>query len=132
MEKSMTQTAIFPSNAPQPIGPYSPAITFGDLVFISGQGPMDPVTQTLVGGGITGQVRQVFTNLEVLLKAAGSSRSQVLKVSVFLQNLDDFQKMNEEYADFFQGCTYPARTTIQAARLPLDILVEIDMIAYRG
>ncbi|OGO32845.1 MAG: hypothetical protein A2Z16_03960 [Chloroflexi bacterium RBG_16_54_18] len=125
------QTAIFSSDAPQPIGPYSPAISFGNLVFISGQGPVDPATQTLVGGDFTVQVRQVFTNLDTLLKASGCSRSQVLKVSVFLQNLDDFQIMNAVYTDYFQGCTYPARTTIQAARLPLDILVEIDMIAYR-
>lgn len=127
----MNQTAIFPSNAPTPIGPYTPAVAFGNFVFISGQGPMDPATQTLLGGDITAQARQVFANLEALLKASGSSRSQVLKVSVFLQNLDDFQAMNAVYAEFFQGCTYPARTTIQAARLPLDILVEIDMIAYK-
>ncbi len=127
----MNQTAIFPSDAPLPIGPYSPAVTFGNFVFISGQGPMDPATQTLVGGDISAQARQVFTNLDTLLKASGSSRSQVLKVSVFLQNLDDFHAMNAVYAEFFQGCTYPARTTIQAARLPLDILVEIDMIAFR-
>ena len=127
----MIQTAIFPSDAPLPIGPYSPAVAFGNLVFISGQGPMDPATQTLVEGDISAQARQVFVNLDALLKASGSSRSQVLKVSVFLQNLDDFQKMNAVYAEFFQGFTYPARTTVQAARLPLDILVEIDMIAFR-
>lgn len=127
----MYQEAYFPPNAPKPIGPYSPAIGFGNLVFISGQGPVDPSTGKLVEGDILAQAAQVFANLDALLEAAGSSRSQVLKVSVFLQNLDDFQKMNQVYADFFLGCTYPARTTVQAARLPLDILVEIDMIAFR-
>lgn len=128
----MPQEAFFPPDAPRPIGPYSPAIAFGNLVFISGQGPVDPSSGLRVEGDITAQARQVFANLEALLKAAGSSRSQVLKVSVFLQDLDDFKKMNAEYAAFFEGCTYPARTTVQAARLPLDILVEIDMIAYRN
>lgn len=130
-EHSMQQEAFYPANAPRPIGPYSPAIAFGNLVFISGQGPVDPITNLLVEGDITVQARQVFANLQALLEAAGSSRSQVLKASVFLQDLDDFQKMNAVYAEFFQDCTYPARTTIQAARLPLDILLEIDLIAYR-
>lgn len=128
----MQQEAFFPPNAPVPIGPYSPAITFGNLVFISGQGPVDPASGKLVEGDITAQATQVFKNLEALLQAAGSSRSQVLKVSVFLQDLEHFQAMNAVYAQFFAGCTYPARTTVQAARLPLDILVEIDMIAYRS
>lgn len=127
----MPQELIFPPNAAPPIGPYSPAVVFGNLVFTSGQGPLDPATGKTVPGDVSDQARQVFANLDNLLTAAGSSRSQVLKVSVFLQDLNDFQKMNAVYADFFQGCPYPARTTIQAARLPQDILVEIDMIAFK-
>jgi 2-iminobutanoate/2-iminopropanoate deaminase len=128
----MQSTPIFPTNAPAPVGPYSPALIYANLVFISGQGPIDPQIGKIVPGDITDQARQVFANLDTLLQAAGSSRAQVLKVTVYLQNMDDFREMNTVYAEFFKGFTYPARTTIQAARLPLDIGVEIDMIAFKG
>jgi 2-iminobutanoate/2-iminopropanoate deaminase len=127
----MRQTPVSDPSAPAPVGPYSPALTWGNLVFISGQGPIDPKVGKPVRGDISEQARQVFANLDALLKAAGSSRANVLKVNVYLANMDDFREMNAVYAEFFQGHTYPARTTIQAARLPLDIGLEIDFIAYR-
>jgi 2-iminobutanoate/2-iminopropanoate deaminase len=128
----MTQISVRIAEAPAPVGPYSPAIAWQNLVFISGQGPLIPATGEPVRGDIAEQTRQVFKNIEALLKAAGSSRSQVLKVTVYLADIADFSTMNAVYADFFQGSTYPARTTIQAAALPLNIGVEIDVIAYRG
>ncbi len=127
----MTQQAITSKNAPAPVGPYSPAIVWNDLVFISGQGPMDPATNRLVEGDPTQQTRQVFANLDALLLASGSSRGQVLKVQVYLAHIEDFQAMNAVYKGFFQGVTFPARTTIEAGALPLGISVEIDMMAYR-
>jgi len=128
----MQQIAVSPPGAPAPVGPYSPAIIWGNLVFISGQGPLDSVKGKIVEGDIVEQARQVFANLDELLKASGSSRQNVLKATVYLANMDDFQRMNAVYAEFFQGTIYPARTTIQAARLPLDIGVEIDIIAYQN
>jgi len=116
----MTQQAITSKNAPAPVGPYSPAIVWNDLVFISGQGPMDPATNRLVEGDPTQQTRQVFANLDALLLA-----------SVYLAHIEDFQAMNAVYKGFFQGVTFPARTTIEAGALPLGISVEIDMMAYR-
>jgi 2-iminobutanoate/2-iminopropanoate deaminase len=127
----MTQEAITSKNAPAPVGPYSPAIAWKDLIFISGQGPLDPATGRFVEGDIAQQTRQVFANLDALLLASGSSRSQVLKVQVYLAHIEDFQAMNAVYKEFFQGVTFPARTTIEAGALPLGISVEIDMIAYR-
>jgi len=127
----MKQTSITAPGAPAPVGPYSPAILWDNLVFISGQGPLDPQSGTPLRGDIADQTRQVFANLDALLTATGSSRQQVLKVNVYLADMADFQKMNAVYAEYFQGATYPARTTIQAAALPLNIGVEIDVIAYR-
>jgi 2-iminobutanoate/2-iminopropanoate deaminase len=126
----MTQISVKAKNAPEPVGPYSPALVWQNLVFISGQGPLIPETGQPVRGDITVQAGQVFENIDALLKAAGSSRSQVLKVTVYLADIADFPKMNAVYSDFFQGTTYPARTTIQAAALPLNIGVEVDVIAY--
>lgn len=126
----MKQISVSTPNAPEPVGPYSPALVWGNLVFISGQGPIDPGTGKLVLGDIKDQVRQVFANLDSLLKATGSSRRNVLKVTVYLADMDNFKDMNAIYAEYFQDVTYPARTTIQAARLPLDIGVEIDVIAF--
>ena len=128
----MDQVPIKIEKAPRPVGPYSPALAWGDLVFISGQGPLDPATGTSIGGDIARQTRQVFSNLDALLEAAGSSRGQVLKVQVYLARIEDFQAMNAVYQEFFSGLTYPARTTFQAAALPGGIGVEIDAIAYRA
>jgi 2-iminobutanoate/2-iminopropanoate deaminase len=128
----MDPVPITSEKAPRPVGPYSPALAWGGLVFISGQGPIDPGSGKPVGGDIERQTRQVFSNLDALLVAAGSSRSRVLKVQVFLAHIEDFQAMNAVYQEFFSGLTYPARTTIQAAGLPGGIGVEIDVIAFRA
>jgi 2-iminobutanoate/2-iminopropanoate deaminase len=128
----VSQKAITSDKAPAPVGPYSPAIVWKDLIFISGQGPLDPATGRSVEGDVTQQTRQVFANLDALLLASGSSRSQVLKVQVYLAHIEDFQAMNAVYKEFFQGVTFPARTTIEAGALPGGISVEIDMIAYRS
>jgi 2-iminobutanoate/2-iminopropanoate deaminase len=127
----MPHTSISSPDAPAPIGPYSPAVAWENLVFISGQGPVDPKAGKKIEGDVTAQTRQVFANLDALLKAAGASRQTVLKVTVYLTNIGEFSAMNAVYKDFFAGSTFPARTTIQAAALPAGIDVEIDMIAYR-
>ena len=115
-------------DAPAPIGPYSQAIRAGGLIFLSGQIPIDPVTGGLVDGDISAQTAQVLKNISAVLLAAGSSVSRVVKTSVFLKNLDDFAKFNQVYAGYF-GETRPARSTVQAARLPREVLVEVDAIA---
>jgi len=113
--------------APAAIGPYAQAVKCGDFVFTSGQIPLDPAGN-LVEGGIREQTRQALANLQAVLEAAGSDKSRVVKTTVFLRDMNDFAAMNEEYAAFFGGHA-PARSTVQAARLPKDVLVEIEMIA---
>jgi 2-iminobutanoate/2-iminopropanoate deaminase len=122
---------ITTSGAPKPVGPYSQAVIAGGLVFLSGQGPLDPATNQLIEGDIAAQTERVLENLKAVLEAAGSSLGQVLKTTVFLKDLNEFRKMNEVYARYFPE-NPPARTTVEAARLPLDILVEIDAIASAG
>jgi 2-iminobutanoate/2-iminopropanoate deaminase len=127
----MSKTRVSTPNAPAAIGPYSQGIRAGNLVFTAGQGPVDPATGKVVPGGITEQTTQVLENLKAILQAAGSSLDLALKVSVFLKDMNDFAAMNAVYAKYLapEGVTPPARTTVQAARLPMDILVEIDLIA---
>jgi 2-iminobutanoate/2-iminopropanoate deaminase len=120
--------AIASKQAPAAIGPYSQAIKANGLIFCSGQTPMDPATGEVVSGGIQAQTERVLKNLTAVLEAAGSSFDRVVKTSVFLKDMNDFAAMNEVYARFFTG-EPPARSTIQAARLPKDALVEIDLIA---
>ena len=115
-------------DAPAPIGPYSQAIRAGGLIFLSGQIPIDPATGGLVEGDVVDQSSQVLKNIEAVLSAAGSSVSRVVKTTVFLKNLDDFAKFNQVYSKYF-GETRPARSTVQAARLPREVLVEVDAIA---
>jgi 2-iminobutanoate/2-iminopropanoate deaminase len=122
--------AIHPSGAPRPLGPYSPAIATEGLLFCSGQGPMDPATGQLVEGGIVEQTDRTLRNLGALLEAAGLDFGDVVKTTCFLRDMDDFGAFNEVYARFFPE-PYPARTTVQAARLPLDIAVEIEALAVR-
>jgi 2-iminobutanoate/2-iminopropanoate deaminase len=119
---------IATDGAPKAIGPYCQAITHGGMVFCSGQIPLDPQSMTVVPGEIEAQTEQVLTNLAAVLKAAGSDLSKVLKTTVFLQNLEHFTKMNGIYERAF-GSHTPARSTVQVARLPLDVLVEIECIA---
>lgn len=116
------------TEAPEAIGPYSQAVTAGDLVFCSGQIPLDPATMNLIGQTAAEQTAQVLTNLSEVLKAAGSGLEKVVKTTVFLSDMNDFAEMNEVYAKFF-GDHKPARATVEVARLPKDVKVEIDCIA---
>jgi 2-iminobutanoate/2-iminopropanoate deaminase len=125
MERKVVSTA----DAPQAIGPYSQAITLGDLVFCSGQIPLTPAG-VVAEGDITIQTRQVLTNLKHVLAAAGSSLEQVVKTTVFLADMHEFRAMNDVYSEFFTGAP-PARSTVQVARLPRDVRVEIEAIAVR-
>ena len=110
------------------IGPYSQAIQIGQLLFTSGQVPIDPETGAIVEGGIQEQARQSLNNIKAILNAAGTNMGAVVKTTVFLQDMNDFAAMNEVYAQFFQE-PYPARSAVQVGRLPKDALVEIEAIA---
>jgi 2-iminobutanoate/2-iminopropanoate deaminase len=120
--------SIQTDRAPQAIGPYSQAIKANGLVFASGQIPLDPVTMQIVEGDIRTQTDRVLNNVRAVLEAAGSSIDRVVKTTVFLADMNDFAAMNEVYATFFAE-TKPARSTVQAARLPRDARVEIEVIA---
>jgi len=114
--------------APKAIGPYSQAIIANGFVFCSGQIPLDPATGNLISGTIEDETRQVLKNLGAVLEAAGSSYDDVVKTTVFLQDMNDFAKMNAVYAEFFKAPS-PARATVQAAGLPKNVKVEIEAIA---
>lgn len=115
--------------APGAIGPYSQAIRAGNFLFASGQIPLDPSTGQIVPGGIAEQTHQVLKNLGEVLAAAGASYSDVVKTTVYLADMSEFAEMNAIYATYF-ATPAPARATVQAARLPRDVRVEIDLIAY--
>lgn len=119
---------ISTNNAPGAIGPYSQAIKAGDLVFCSGQIPIDPVTGEFVSDAVAEQTEQVLKNLDAVLRAAGTSLDNVVKTTVFLADMNDFAEMNDVYGRYFSE-NKPARATVQAARLPRDAKVEIDCIA---
>lgn len=125
---AMEKQVIKANQAPAAIGPYSHAIRVGDFVFCSGQTPIDPATGDLVSWEISEQVRQVFNNIRAVLSATGFTLDNVVKTTVYLAHMSDFAEMNEIYAQEF-GDNRPARTTIEAARLPKDCLVEIEVIA---
>lgn len=112
--------------APTPIGPYSQGVKVGDLLFIAGQGGLDPQTGELCDG-IVEQTQQTLENIKAIIEEAGGSMSNVVKTTVFLKDIQDFQAMNKIYATFFEKAP-PARSTVQVARLPLDCLVEIEAI----
>jgi 2-iminobutanoate/2-iminopropanoate deaminase len=116
--------------APAAIGPYSQATKIGDFLFTSGQIPLKP-DGSLVEGDIVEQTHQVFANLQAILAAAGSSLSQVVKATVFIKDMNDFARLNEVYAHYF-GDHRPARSTVEVARLPRDVRVEIEVVAYLG
>ena len=120
--------AVSTPNAPAAIGPYSQAIRAGNMLFLSGQIPIDPRTGNLVSGGIEPQTHQVFKNIGEILKAGGASFDHVVSTGVFLADMNDFAKMNDIYATYFSSPA-PARATVQVARLPKDCLVEIQVTA---
>jgi len=119
---------IATNDGPKAIGPYSQAIKANGFVFVSGQIALDPATQQLISGDVAAQTERVLQNLSGILKAAGSSLQQVVKTGVFLKNMSDFANMNEVYSRHFAQAP-PARSTVEVARLPKDVLVEIDVIA---
>ena len=126
----MNKTIIATDKAPQAIGPYSQAIEANGLIFTSGMIPIDPATNTLVEGDVKVQAKQVIHNLIALLEESGSDAEHVVKTVVFIKNMDDFASVNEVYASFFQkDC--PARSCVEVARLPKDVLIEIEAIAIR-
>src|SRR5512132_3061241 len=120
--------AVATDQAPKAIGPYSQGIRASNLLFVSGQIPIDPETGNLIQGDIASQTHRVFKNLTAILKAAGGSLDNVVRTTVFLADMGDFAAMNEVYAGYFASPA-PARSTVQAARLPKDARIEIDVIA---
>jgi 2-iminobutanoate/2-iminopropanoate deaminase len=125
-DKNVVQTA----SAPKALGPYSQAIVAGGMVYCAGQIPLDPATGNVVAGGVAEQTHQVLKNLRAVLKAAGSDLDRAVKTTVFVKNMNDFAAMNEVYGrpEYF-GSAAPARSTVEVARLPRDVLVEIEVVA---
>jgi len=123
--------AVQTEKAPKPVGPYSQAIIEGDFIFIAGQGPIDPATNTLQLSDARAETKRVFENMKAILQAAGSSLEQVVKCNVYLRDINDFAAMNEIYQTYFTP-PFPARTTIQAGALPGGIAVEIECIARKS
>ena len=124
----MSKTAIATGNAPAAIGPYSQAIHAGNTVYVSGQLPIDPATGEFAGDDIKAQTKQSLTNIQNILKEAGTDMGAVVKTTVLLKNIADFAAMNEVYATFFEA-PFPARAAFQVAALPKDALVEIEAVA---
>ena len=122
---------ILTKEAPAPIGPYSQAIDAGSFVFCSGQIPLDPITGEVVGvGDVEAQTKQVMKNISAVLKEAGATFNHVVKTTIFLKSMGDFPKVNPIYGESFQA-PFPARSTVEVARLPKDVLVEIEVIIAR-
>jgi 2-iminobutanoate/2-iminopropanoate deaminase len=126
----VTRDSIHSDDAPQAVGPYSQGVWAGDLLYLSGQAPLDPATGGLVEGDVGLQTRRVFDNLEAVLASAGLAAHNVIKCNVYLTNMDDFAAMNEVYAQRFTP-PFPARSTVAVAGLPLGARVEIELIAKR-
>jgi 2-iminobutanoate/2-iminopropanoate deaminase len=124
----MAKQTISSDKAPKAIGPYSPAVRAGQLLFVSGQVALDPATGQMVEGGIAEQTRRVLDNISALLTAGGRSFADVVRTTIFLADMNDFAAVNEIYGQYFVE-PYPARATVQVARLPKDARVEIDVIA---
>jgi 2-iminobutanoate/2-iminopropanoate deaminase len=126
----MEKKVIYTDKAPKPIGPYSQGITAsGTMIFTAGQVPLDPVSGQLVEDGIKAQTRQVMLNIEAILNQAGTSFISVVKTTVFLKDMNEFPAMNEVYGEFFRE-NPPARSTVEVARLPKDVRVEIEVVAF--
>jgi len=126
----MSIEKIVPAGGTSPRGHYTPALRAGDFVYVSGQGPIDPVTDKLAEGDVEFQTRLTLSNIQRILEAAGAALSDVVKCSVFLRDIADFPKMNRVYAEFF-GDHKPARTTVEAKFHQAEMLVEIDCVAYQ-
>jgi 2-iminobutanoate/2-iminopropanoate deaminase len=124
----MPRTTISTGGAPAAVGPYSQAVRWGNLIYTAGQLGLDPQTGQLAEGGIEAQTRQALTNIQAILEAAGTSMANVIKTTVYLQDIGDFRAMNEVYATFYPD-TPPARSAVQAAALPLGGLIEIEVVA---
>ncbi len=120
---------IYTQDAPEPVGPYAQAKRVGDLIFCSGQIPLDPKLGKLVSGDIEAEATQVIENLKAVLEAAGASLETAIKVTIYLVDLKDFEKVNNVYKDYFT--TKPARSTVQVAALPKGVRIEIDVVAVR-
>jgi 2-iminobutanoate/2-iminopropanoate deaminase len=127
----MARSIISTDGAPAAIGPYAQGVRVGNLIFTAGQGGLDPITGQVVSGGIKEQTERTIANLKAVLEAGGSSLGQVVKATVFLKDMNDFAAMNAVYASFFESDsdTLPARTTVEVARLPRNLLVEIEVVA---
>ncbi len=124
----MQKKIISTSKAPQAIGPYSQAVRFNNLLFISGQIPIEPGSGAILAGNIKEQTKQILENLNSILTEGDSSLNNVLRVTIFLTNLEDYAAVNEVYTQFFEE-SQPARSTVQVSRLPMDVQIEIDAIA---
>ncbi len=124
----MSKKIIFTEKAPQPIGPYSQAVQVGSLLFCSGQIALDPKTGQISSPDVGGQTLQIMENIQAVLDAAGSDLSSVVKTTIFLKSMNDFPKVNEIYGNYFKSDP-PARSTVEVARLPKDVWVEIEIIA---
>ncbi len=127
----MERKVISSGGAPKPIGPYSQAVEAGDFIFCSGQIPLDPQTNQLIQGDISAQTIRILDNLEAVLKAAGSSLDRALKLTVYLTNLSDFDRLNQVLAERFSSAP-PARAVVQVSALPKNAAVEIDLIALKN
>ncbi len=124
----MQKNIISTDKAPQAIGPYSQAVQFNNLLFVSGQIPLEPKSGEILKGDIKEQTKQILDNLNAILIEGGSSLNNVLRTTIFLTNLEDYADVNEIYAEFFKK-SMPARSTVQISRLPMDVPIEIDAIA---
>lgn len=127
----MNKTIISTDKSPAAIGPYSQAVEVNGMIYSSGMIPVIPATGQIVEGGVKEQTKQVFDNLKALLGAAGSDLDRVIKTTVFIKDMNDFGAINEVYATYFDG-DYPARSCVEVARLPKDVLIEVEVIALKN
>ena len=126
----MAKQIVVAEGSSPPIGPYSLGVWAGDLLFVSGQTPIDPATGVVASDNVTEQAHQTIKNVRAILEAAGLTLDNVVKATVFIKNMNDFAAVNDVYASYFQK-PYPARSCVEVARLPRDVLVEIEVVASR-
>ena len=122
---------ILTASAPEPIGPYNQAVQFENMIFVSGQIPLNPEDGNLIGSGIKDETRQVMENIKAVLKEGGFNMEDIVKTSIFLKNMENFGAVNEEYGTYFSSSIPPARETVEVSKLPLDVNVEISCIAIK-